>query len=484
MRSAQPKHAPCAVARARPSANHAGVSADRGKWYVLVAIGVGTFMSALDGSVVNAILPVMRDALHADIDRIEWVVTIYLLVVSGLLLGFGRIGDLRGHKDVYVLGLAGFTVTSGLCGLAPNADWLIAARGVQAICAAGVYANSPAILTKTFPAEQRGRALGLQATMTYLGLTAGPSLGGVLAQHLGWRSVFYINVPVGAAAVLLSLKFIARDRPAHQGTPFDWAGAAVFFFGLLSLLFALNQGHAWGWTSAPTLALAAAALVLLAVFVVLERTREHPMLDLSLFRRAAFSAAAGAAVLNYVCLYGVLFLLPFYLLQTRGLTPQQAGLLLTAQPLVMMLAAPAAGALSDRIGTRTPGIAGLAILAVGLFLLSRVGLHTGLWTVAGDLAVCGLGTGTFIAPNNSGLMGAAPKHRQGIAAGVLATARNVGMVLGVGLAGAVLTTFLAGARDKAAGVVAAVAFGFALMSVLSLVGSVVTAVRPERALDA
>ena len=444
------------------------------KWWVLVAVGTGTFMSALDGSVVNAILPVLREELHADIATAEWVVTVYLLVVSGLLLGFGRLGDLRGHKGVYLWGVGGFVASSALCGLAPTAGWLIAFRALQAISASMQFANSPAILTKTFPPSQRGQALGLQAVMTYLGLTAGPSLGGFLAQHLSWRAVFYINVPVGAVALLLSHRHIVRDVPEHVDPGFDWAGAATFFAGLLALLLGLNQGHAWGWSSPATLGLIAAAALLLAVFLRVERRSRRPMLDLSLFSVPAFAGATAAAIVNYVCVYGILFLVPFYLIEGRGLPPARAGLLLTAQPLVMMFVAPLAGTVSDRIGTRIPAMAGMALLALGLFLLSRLGASTPLSRVALDLAVCGLGTGIFIAPNNSALMGAAPPHRQGIAAGVLATARNAGMVLGVGLTGAILTTVLHSGGDGA--LVRAIDLGFTVTAVLAVAGIATAAI--------
>src|SRR5439155_8811636 len=181
----------------RPRMNlHQPEANDRAKWWVLGTVGIGTFMSALNGSVVNAILPVMRRALRADVATIQWVVTIYLLVVSGLLLLFGRLGDLRGHKTWFVWGLAGFAAASALCCLAPDATFVIAFRALQAIAAAMLFANSPAILTKSFPPEQRGQALGLQATMTYLGLTIGPSLGGLLASRWGWRAVFAIKVPI------------------------------------------------------------------------------------------------------------------------------------------------------------------------------------------------------------------------------------------------------------------------------------------------
>jgi EmrB/QacA subfamily drug resistance transporter len=439
---------------------------DARKWWVFLSIGVGTFMSALDGSVVNSLLPVMRGALRTSVSEIEWVVTIYLLVVSGVLLGFGRLGDLRGHKDVYVVGFAGFTLSSVLCGFSPSARWLIAFRGLQAISAAMLFANAPAILTRSFPPHQRGRVLGLQATMTYLGLTTGPALGGLLARHLGWQSVFFINLPVGILGTLLSARAIARDRPAGDVPPFDRAGAGLFFAALFALLLALNQGHSWGWGSTTTLGLLAGAAVLFAVFLRLERRRPHPMLDLSLFQ-PAFSSSTLSAMLSYVALYSIVFLVPFYLIQARGLASDRAGLLITAQPVLMMVTAPVAGVLSDRLGTRLLCAAGMAVLAGGLLLLSLLDGATSLWTVALGLAVCGLGFGAFVAPNNSRLLGAAPRNRQGIASGVLAAARNVGMVLGVGLAGAVYTTVLASAGADA--VPQAVARGLQVASLVAVV---------------
>src|SRR5207248_2646023 len=292
------------------------------KWRVLLTVGIGTFMWAVNGSVVNAVLPLMRRGLQVDFATIEWVVTIYLLVVSGLLLLFGRLGDLWGHRTWFVSGLAGFAAASGLCCLAPDATFLIVFRVLQAIAAAMLFANSPAILTKSFPPEQRGQALGLQATMTYLGLTVGPSLGGLLAARWGWRAVFAISVPIGAVAFYMALRFVKREA-----------------------------------------------------------------------------------------------------IEVRGLGPARAGLLLTAQPLVMTVAAPLSGIASDRIGTRAPTTLGMALLAAGLLWLSHVDPRTPLIEAELALALCGLGTGIFIGPNNSGLMGAAPLARQGIAAGVLGRQR-------------------------------------------------------------
>lgn len=444
------------------------------KWWILIAVGVGAFMSAIGTSVVNIVLPVVSRDFGVAVSTIEWVITTYLLIVSGLLLSFGRLGDLRGHKAVYVLGFMIFTVASPLCGVSPNALALIAARALQALGAAMLFANSPAILTKNFPAAQRGQALGLQSMMTYLGLTVGPSLGGWLTLQFGWRAAFFINLPIGLLALWLSIYFIPRDAPADQPEPFDWAGAATFMIGLVVLMLALNQGHAWGWTSPIILTMLFVALLIAALFVLIEQRMASPMLDLSLFRQRLFSAAVASAVANYICMYSVLFLMPFYLIQARGFDPAQAGVLLTAQPVLMALSAPLSGTLSDKIGSRLLGTLGMMILALGAFFLSRLDLASSQIDIVIALAILGLGTGMFTAPNSSALMGAAPRHRQGIAASVLATARNGGMVLGVGLAGAIFATVQA---QFGGTIFDAISAGLLAAAIVTLFGAMTSAVR-------
>jgi EmrB/QacA subfamily drug resistance transporter len=460
------------------------IAADRRKWWVLVVVGMGTFMSALDASVVATLLPLMAGALHATVAGIQWVITIFLLVVSGVLLGFGRLGDLRGHKDVYVAGFAGFMITSALCGLSGSATSLIVGRVLQALAAAMLFANSAAILTRTFPANERGRALGLQATMTYLGLSLGPAIGGVLAAHFGWRSIFFVNVPVGAVGWYLCSHFIERDRPEGKVPPFDFVGASLFFVALFALLLALNQGYQWGWTSLRISGLLFASLVLFAAFLFLERKREHPMLDLTLFHNRIFSGSAFSAMVTYVAHTATQFLIPFYLIQGRGLDPEHCGLILMAQPVMMMISAPVAGALSDRIGSRRPTVIGLVVLIAGLLLLSRCSMTTSLWYIAGMLAVCGLGFGCFVAPNNNRMLSAAPTHRRGIASGVLAAARNVGMVLGIALAGAVYTTVLAHRPGRIAEAVSIALVVTASVIVLSVITSWMEGELPDEQLAA
>ena len=449
------------------------------KWWVMLAIGTGSFMSALESSAVNAVLPVVGRSLGVGVATIEWVVTIYLLAVSGLLLSLGRLGDIRGHRTVYIAGLVVFIVGSLLCGLAPSAVSLVGFRVIQGLGAAMLFSNSPAIVTKAFPGRQRGQALGLLAMMVYLGLTAGASLGGWLTETVGWRAIFYVNVPPGILALILSVAFVPHELGRTAQERFDLGGAALFILGFLALLLALNQGHAWGWSSVPVTSLGALAAVALAAFLWVEQRVAAPMLDLTLFRARAFTAAVLSAVCNYICAFSIAFLLPFYLIQGRGLSPARAGTLLVTQPLIMAVSAPISGALSDRIGSRVPAATGMAVLGVGLYLMSRLGPVEPLDHVIRALALTGLGTGVFISPNSSALMGSAPRHRQGIAAGILATARSVGMVLGVGLAGAVFTTVLAGAEDHASAmaVFEGISAGFLTASAVAGLGVLVSLFR-------
>ncbi|MGB9669246.1 MAG: MFS transporter, partial [Anaerolineales bacterium] len=254
-----------------------------GKWWVLISIGVGTFMSALDISIINTILPIVTKSFQAAVNQTEWISLIYLLLVSGLLPSFGRLGDLKGHKSVYLIGFFLFILGSLLCTLSPTVLFLIFARSIQACGAAMLSSNSPAILTKNFPPNQRGQALGLQATMTYLGLTFGPSLGGWLTEFFGWRSVFTINIPVGILAFLLSSHFIPNEKTNNHKIKFDYGGAVLFLGGLTALLLGLSLASEWGWLSSKTIITLVMAVFLIIAFLIVEKKAAQPMLDLNLF---------------------------------------------------------------------------------------------------------------------------------------------------------------------------------------------------------
>lgn len=451
------------------------------KWWVLAVAGIGQTMGALDTSIVNTVLPQIRQDLNADLSTVEWVMMIYLLSLGGFLLGFGRLGDIVGHKRVYNLGFVVFTVGSVLCGLASTEGLLIAFRAIQGLGASMVAATAPAIVTNAFPASQRGQALGLQTTMTYAGLMTGPALGGFLADSFGWRSIFFINVPIGIVGTLLAFLIVPRLIADQRREPFDFAGAAMMIVGLAALMFALSKGQSYGWTTPLVLGLLGLAGVLLVAFVWRQNASQHPMLDLSLFRIKIFTTGTASAFCTYMCSYSVAFLLPYYLVEGRGYTAGQVGLLLSSLALVMMVMAPISGYLSDRIGSRLLATSGMLSLTISLFALSGLGPQTGDLDILWRLALAGLGIGMFASPNTSAIMGAAPRHRQGIASGMTATARNLGMVFGVAIAGAVFSIQLAARTADQASTQSAF-FGavhdtYLVFVLIALIGLVTSAVR-------
>lgn len=412
------------------------------RWWILVAIGTGSFMAGLDGSVVNTVLPVIRASFGADLPTVEWVVLIYLLTLSTLLLTFGRLGDMVGHKRIYNVGFIVFTVGSALCSLSATEAMLISFRAFQALGAAMITSNAAAILTRSFPAQQRGQVLGMQAAMVYLGVMVGPSLGGLLAEYLGWRAIFYVNVPIGLLGTALAFVIIPRAEQRRRES-FDLAGAGALAVGLGALMLALSKGQELTWTSPFIVSLLAVAVGGLAAFLVVERVVRHPMLDLTLFRDRLFSAATFCAFINYVCVFTAMFLVPFYLLEGRHFSPAFAGMLLTSQPLVMVVVAPISGLLSDRVHSRVLSTLGMAALAAGLLSLSALGPQTGELEIVWRLMLIGFGAGMFNTPNNSAILGSVPLHRRGVATGVVSTARNMGMVFGIAAAGAVFNAQLA-----------------------------------------
>jgi predicted MFS family arabinose efflux permease len=291
--------------------------------------------------------------------------------------------------------------------------------------------------------------------------------------------VFFVTVPVGLVAFLLSLRYVPEDSSstAHD-EPFDVPGAILFGTGITLLILALDQGHAWGWTSPALLSCTAAAVALLVAFASMELRKRVPMLDLTLFGNRVFAAGVVSALLNYMATFAVIFLLPFYLIPARGMPPAAAGLVLTAQPLLMAATAAFAGAIADRVGPRLPATAGLALLSISCLWLSRLGLDTPIGLAVVALFLSGVGIGLFTSPNTSAILGAAPPARRGVASGLLATARSVGMVLGLGMAGAIFTTLLAqtpGATTPEA-IVAATDAGLLTASALALLGAIASSI--------
>ncbi|MBI3077319.1 MAG: MFS transporter [Deltaproteobacteria bacterium] len=411
----------------------------RSPWRILGAVGFGGFLTPFEGSLVSVGLPVLSRTFMTDLQTIAWVIIAYMLTVSGLMLLFGRLGDLIGHRRLYRLGFVCFSLGSLLCGMASSVLALIAFRMVQGVGGAMLMAVGPALITRSFPAHRRGQALGTYVGIVYVGLTVGPLAGGLVTELLGWRWIFLINLPVGVAGYVMSTLLLAPEHPGGGKHRFDVAGALAFIVALTALLLALYRGRAWGWGSPLILLLLALAVGAGVVFLRLEASRPEPMLDLNLFRSRLFAAATASALFNYLCMYSVVVLTPFYLIQLRGFTPSRAGILLTAMPLIMVVMAPLSGWLSDRIGSRIPASLGMASQGVGALLLSGLTPASTTGEIVLGLGCMGLGAGLFSSPNNSALMGAAPRERQGVAAGIVATARHTGMVLGTAITGALFS---------------------------------------------
>ncbi len=295
------------------------------KWLVLSAVMLGSFMGPLDGSIVNTVLPNITEYFKTDISIVQWVPTIYLLTISCLILLYGRLGDMVGYKRVYLYGLAGFVAASILCGASQSVWMLIAFRSIQGLAAGMMMAVGYAIVTSVFPPAERGKAMGIYAISIATALGLGPTLGGLIAEYLSWRYVFYVNVPIGIAALIWGARIIPRGstKPDQR---LDWRGALTAFIFLASLLLFANRGEDWGWTSPSCLALAGIAVVFFAVFIWIERTSPQPMLNLSLFKSRRFSFANMSAMLNFMALYAVIFLTPFYLTITLHYSILKVGL--------------------------------------------------------------------------------------------------------------------------------------------------------------
>ena len=419
------------------------------KRWILAAVGVGNLVSAIDGSVANTVLPVIAAEFHASIGVIEWVLMAYLVAMTSLLLSAGRLGDVAGHRRVFLAGFATFVAASAACGAAPTELVLIVFRAIQGSGAAMMSATGIVLVTQAFGPKERGKSIGLIVGIVYFGLAVGPALGGLLAGAFGWRAVFYINVPIGLAGLALGLRILPKGTSSQQQATFDVLGAAMSALGLTSLLIGLSQGQSWGWTSVPTLASIAAAVILLTLFVLLELRAEAPMLDLRLFRNRLLSAAMGSSVIFYAGVFFPSLLLPFYLLQQRHFPVSTAGLLLMVTPAAMMLLAPQAGKASDKLGSRLLSTAGVVFSAAGLVAVALLGPNSTIGQIVLAELILGLGSGIFSSPNISTIMGAVPRERQGTAAGIQAVARNSGMVLGIALAGAILSSRLAALGGQA-----------------------------------
>jgi EmrB/QacA subfamily drug resistance transporter len=404
-------------------------------WLAVATVCVGAFMGQLDASIVSLAFPTLKHDFHTTLGAVQWVGLSYLLTLVAIVPAVGRLADMVGRKLLYTYGFVVFIVGSVLCGLAPSLLALDAFRVLQAIGAAMLQANSVAIIALAVPREKLGRGIGIQGAAQALGLSLGPAAGGALIAAGGWRLIFFVNVPAGIIGTIAGWYLIPRSRELQRRSRFDWTGLALFVPALGGLLVALSYGNELGWGSAAVISALAAAVILGGAFVLVERIARAPMIDLRLFSRPAFSAGIASGLLSYLVLFGSLFVTPFFLESDRGLSPGTTGLLLTALPIALGLAAPLAGRAADRHGARPLTVTGMLLSAAALVLLAI--LHTSTAAVACELALLGVGLGLFTPANNAAIMGAAPRRQSGSASGVLNMTRGLGTSLGLSLTGLV-----------------------------------------------
>ena len=429
-----------ATASRQPLAQPLG---DRALALATVLVGTGAVMSSLSNSSLNVAFPELTATFGVPPATIAWVSLAYSLITASMLTIFGRLADMRGRKGLYTLGVVLFMAGAALCGISRSVGALIGWRVVQGAGGALVSANSVAYLVEIYPPNRRGFVVGAWEACIAIGQGVGPVVGGLLLSAFGWPAIFYANLPLGLAMLAMIPRFMVeppRDRP-HQ--TFDFLGAGLFGVGIAALLYALTESYALGWGSPPVAGSLVAAAVCAVLFVLTERRVRQPMVDLGMFRSPTFSAGNLAKVFGYFPFAANGFLLPFYLERGLGLTPATVGASLTPLPAGMLASSLIAGPLSDRVGTRLLAPAGLAMQAVACFLLTQASPAQGAWPalLAGGLA--GVGIGTFIAPNDSAILSATPPRRLGVANGIMGVARTLGLLLGVSVAGGLLSARLA-----------------------------------------
>jgi EmrB/QacA subfamily drug resistance transporter len=401
----------------------------------MLAVALGVFLSTLDGSIVNVALPVLARELGASFASVQWVVLTYLLTLVTLMMVAGRLGDLRGKKQLYLFGFVTFTLGSLSCGLSSSVGWLLGSRILQGAGASFVMALGPAILVDVFPPNERGRALGWIGLMVSVGLVSGPTVGGLLLGLLPWQAIFFVNLPFGVFGTILVSRVLEEGKRETAQT-FDLLGALLLFAALLSFLLAVTFGPRTGLHSPLFLTLGGIAVVLGTAFVRRELRVRHPLVDLGLFRDSGLRLNVVTGVITFFSSSGLVFLVPFFLEDLQKRSPSEAGVLLVVSPLAMGLMSPVSGWLSDRIGSRPLTLVGLCFVIVGYLLLSTLELGTGGLGYVGRVMFLGLGMGIFQSPNNSAIMGAVPRDKVGVASGLLSLTRTCGQTTGIAVVGA------------------------------------------------
>ncbi len=407
-----------------------------GKWLVLISVSFGVFLATIDSSIVNISLPTFVKELNTSLPAVQWVVLSYLLTITVLMPGIGRLADILGKKSLYILGFSIFLTGSLLCGISSRIEWLIAFRVIQAIGGAFIMALGPAILAQSFPPEERGRALGFNGLAVSLGIICGPTLGGIILANLSWHWIFFVNLPVGAIAIPIALRSLPASQRNH-GEKFDFSGALLLFLTLSSLLFSMTLAQNSGLVSLETLGFLGLSIIFSLIFIRVEKRVEQPVIDLKLFSNQILRINLITGFMTFVASAGLVFLIPFYLQNVLGYDPQLAGMLMAVFPVMLGITGPISGWLSDRFGFHLLTVLGLGILSIGYFGLIRLSASTSASEFAFIYLPIGIGMGLFESPNNSSILSSASEGRLGVVSSLLAITRTLGQTCGTAIIGSI-----------------------------------------------
>jgi EmrB/QacA subfamily drug resistance transporter len=411
---------------------------DNRRWWTLAAMCFALFMVMLDNTVVNVALPSIQRDLHADLSALEWTVNAYTLTFAVLLITGGRLGDIFGRRRFFLVGVVLFALSSAAIGFAPTDAWLIAGRALQGVGAAFMMPGTLSIITNTFPAEERGKAIGTWAGVSALALAIGPVVGGFLTESVSWRAIFFLNLPVAAGAVAVTL-FAARESRDETVEPrVDVPGIVAVTVGLTAIVLALVEGNAWGWDSPRIVALIAAGAAGLVAFAVVERRTSVPMVDFSFFRSRSFTGANVVAFIVSFAMLAMFFFIALYMQNILGYSPLQAGVRFLPSTIVLMFAAPVAGRLADRIGPRPLIVVGQLLVAGSLYWQSHLSVHSGYGFLLPGFVLMGFGIGLVMSPMSTAAMNSVHPTKAGVASGTLSMNRMVGGTFGVAVLGALV----------------------------------------------
>ncbi len=403
--------------------------ADTSKLSVLIITTLSSFLIPLMGSSINIALPTIGDEFSMDAVLLSWVSISFILAASMFLVPFGKAADIYGRKKIFQYGMILFTLSSFLSALSPHAYFLIAIRFLQGAGGAMIFGTGIAILTSVFPSDQRGKVLGINVAAVYIGLSLGPFLGGLLTQHFGWRSVFLINIPLGLAVLVLIVWKMKGEWAEAQGEKFDIIGSLFYSMTLVAVMSGLNL-----LPSISGFMLLLASLAGFLIFIKWEMKVESPVLDVRLFRDSkTFAFSNLAAFINYSATFAVSFLLSLYLQYIKQLSPQEAGLILVSQPIVMAIFSPFAGRLSDRLEPRIVASLGMGLNVAGLFLFTFLSKDTTIQYIVGGLICLGFGFALFSSPNTNAIMSSVERKFYGVSSGIVGTMRLTGQMISMGI---------------------------------------------------